>query len=137
MPFNVNVWGSYIKSTFHYHSGHKIGPSRLRSIFCTYNEGKQSVPEVLKESLASCMKHTCKTVSPNKASSHAHTHTHTHIHTDTHTDTLTHTRTDTHTDTHTSPGQYLNISCQCQYQSKTDNTIITILNSQYIEYPIE
>ena len=35
-----------------------------------------------------------------------------------------------------SPGQYFNISSQYQYQSKTDNTIITILNSQYIEYSI-
>ena len=33
-----------------------------------------------------------------------------------------------------SPGQYFNISSQYQYQSKTDNTISTILNSQYINY---
>jgi hypothetical protein len=35
-----------------------------------------------------------------------------------------------------SPGQYFNISSQYQYQPKTDYTIITILNSQYIEYSI-
>ena len=35
-----------------------------------------------------------------------------------------------------SPGQFFNISSQYQYQSKTDYTIITIFNSQYIEYSI-
>ena len=34
----------------------------------------------------------------------------------------------------TSPGQYFNISSQYQYYSKTDNTINTILNIQYIDY---
>ena len=62
-PFAANMWGSYIQGIFQHYTGHKIGPGRLRSIFCTFNEGREDLTENMKESLASCMKHTRKTVS--------------------------------------------------------------------------
>ena len=77
-PFIPSKWGTYIQGIFEQFSGHKIGPSLLRSIFCTYNEGKEDVSEHVKESLASCMKHTRKTVSDATG---LHTYVHTCMHT--------------------------------------------------------
>lgn len=62
-PFQTSMWTAYIQGIFEHYTGHRIGPSRLRSIFTTYNERQENVSETLKVSLASCMKHSRETVS--------------------------------------------------------------------------
>ena len=62
-PFPISMWTNYIQGIFQHYTGHKIGPSRLRSIFTTFNEKQEDVSEPLKVSLASCMKHSRETVS--------------------------------------------------------------------------
>ena len=62
-PFQPSMWTAYVQGIFEHYTGHRIGPSRLRSIFTTYNERAEGVSESLKMSLASCMKHSRETVS--------------------------------------------------------------------------
>lgn len=63
-PFTVPNWSRYVKSIIFHYTGKRVVPSTLRSSFVTHNEG-QALPEDLKRSIATSMRHSRERVSRN------------------------------------------------------------------------
>ena len=61
-PYTAGSWTSYVEGTLERHTGRRIGPTMIRSIFVTHCE-RVGLSEAEKEAMAASMRHSRRAVS--------------------------------------------------------------------------